>query len=59
MGEWELIYLLTGFVALGLTILFDYGLFRWSERKELNASWKALNEQLEREGKERWDKRKI
>lgn len=52
-------YLLTGIVALGLTVLFDYGLFKLSERKELNASWKALNEQLEREGKQRWDKRKI
>ena len=52
-------YLLAGIMALGLTVLFDYGLFRLNERKELNASWKALNEQLEREGKQRWDRRKI
>ena len=54
-----MIYLLAGLSALGLTVLFDYGLFKWNEHKELNTSWKALNEQLEREGKQRWDKRKI
>jgi hypothetical protein len=59
MGEWKLIYILTGFIAIGLTVLFDYGMFKWSEHKELNASWKALNEKLEQEGKQRWDQRKI
>jgi AmiR/NasT family two-component response regulator len=54
-----LAYVLAGIVALGLTVLFDYSLFKWKEHKELNASWKALNEKLEREGKQRWDKRKI
>ena len=52
-------YLLAGIVSLGATILFDYGLFKWQEYKELNESWKALNEQLEREGKQRWDQRKL
>ena len=54
-----MIYLLAGLLALGLTVLFDYGLFRWNEHKELNASWKALNKQLEHDGKQRWDKRKL
>lgn len=53
-----MIYFLAGLLALGLTVLFDYGLFRWNEHKELNASWKALNKQLELEGKQRWDQRK-
>jgi hypothetical protein len=45
--------------SLVFTILFDYGLFKWQEKKEEDRSWKALNEQLEREGKRRWDKRKL
>lgn len=54
-----MVYILAGIVALGLTILFDFALFKWNEHKELNKSWKALNEQLEREGKQRWDQRKL
>lgn len=54
-----MIYLLIGIITLGFTILFDFLMFKWNERKKLNASWKALNEQLEKDGKERWDRRKI
>ncbi len=39
------------------TFVFDYLMFKWEEQKEIDVAWKALNEQLEREGKQRWDKR--
>jgi len=56
--ESNLIYFFVAVIALILTVLFDFAMFKWEEHKEVNESWKALNEQLEREGKERWDKRK-
>jgi hypothetical protein len=54
----DLMYFLVAILSLGLTVVYDYMMFRWNERKELNDSWKALNDSLEREGKQRWDQRK-
>jgi hypothetical protein len=39
------------------TFIFDYIMWKWESKKEEDKSWKALNEKLEREGKQRWDKR--
>jgi hypothetical protein len=39
------------------TSIFDYIMWKWEQKKEIDESWKALNAQLEREGKQRWDKR--
>lgn len=38
-----------------LTILFDWACWKWEQKKEIDESWKAVNEQREREGKQRWD----
>jgi hypothetical protein len=51
--KWILIALL----ALPATLIFDFIWFKVSEVIEGEKSWRALNEQLEREGKERWDKK--
>ena len=44
--------------SLLATLIFDFIWYKVSQAIEVEKSWKALNEQLEREGKERWDKRK-
>ncbi len=51
--KWILIALL----ALPATLIFDFIWFKVSEAIEVEKSWRALNEQLEKEGKERWDKK--
>jgi hypothetical protein len=44
--------------SLLATLIFDFIWLKVAEAIEVEKSWRALNEQLEREGKERWDKRK-
>lgn len=41
--------------SLVATLLFDFVYFKIEEKWELEASWRALNEMLESEGKPRWD----
>lgn len=41
--------------SLVLTFLFDFIMYKIEQRRELEKSWKAVNDQREREGKERWD----
>lgn len=51
--------LLVALIMSGIcTFSFDYIMFKWEQKKEIDESWKALNEKLEREGKQRWDTRK-
>jgi hypothetical protein len=54
----EKMTILVALIMTGVcTFVFDYLMFKWEEQKEIDVAWKALNEQLEREGKQRWDKR--
>jgi hypothetical protein len=50
--------LIIAIASLILTFAFDYILWRMKDEKEMEASWKAVNEQREREGKPRWDGKK-
>jgi hypothetical protein len=44
-------------ISLVVTFLFDFIMYKVEQKREEDESWKALNEQLEREGKQRWDKK--
>lgn len=37
------------------TFLFDFAWFKWEQKKEVDKSWKDVNDKREREGKQRWD----
>jgi hypothetical protein len=50
-------WILIALLALPATLIFDFIWFKVSEAIEVEKSWRALNEQLEKEGKERWDKK--
>jgi hypothetical protein len=41
--------------SLLATIIFDFVLFKIDQEREVEKSWQALNEQLEREGRPRLD----
>lgn len=49
--------LIGGILAIFLTFGFDFIMNKVEEKREIDIAWKALNEQLERKGKQRWDKR--
>jgi len=52
-----MVWISIGLGSLLATLIFDFIWFKVSESIEVEKSWRALNEQLEKEGKERWDKR--
>ena len=56
MGEIYVI-LFSLLLALVCTILFDFIVFKIDCEREMEDSWKSLNERLESEGKTRWDKK--
>lgn len=41
--------------SLVATVLFDYLYTKIEHEREIEKAWQALNDQLEREGKQRWD----
>jgi len=49
-------WILIALVCLQATLIFDFIWFKVSQAIEVEKSWRAVNEQREREGKERWDK---
>jgi hypothetical protein len=51
-----MIYIWAIIGSLIATILFDMIYSKIELNREIEKSWQALNEQLEREGKPRWDK---
>jgi hypothetical protein len=50
-----MIYIWAIFGSLIATILFDRIYSKIELNREIEKSWQALNDQLEREGKPRWD----
>lgn len=51
-------YLFAFIAAIGITILFDYLMFKWDQKKYVDYQWQLLNEKLEREGRPRLDQKK-
>jgi hypothetical protein len=50
-------WILIALVSVLATLIFDLIWFKVSQAIEVEKSWRAVNEQREKEGKERWDKR--
>jgi hypothetical protein len=51
-------WILIALVCVPVTLIFDLICFKVSQAIEVEKSWRAVNDQRERDGKERWDKRK-
>jgi hypothetical protein len=50
-----MIYVWAMIISAVVTILFDMIYSKIQHEREVEKSWQALNDQLEREGKPRWD----
>lgn len=50
-----MIYVWAIIISAVVTILFDMIYSKIQHEREVEKSWQALNDQLEREGKPRWD----
>lgn len=50
-----MIYIWAIIGSLAATLLFDMIYSKIELKREIEKSWRALNDQLEREGKPRWD----
>lgn len=50
-----MLYVWAIIISAVVTILFDMIYSKIQHEREVEKSWQALNDQLEREGKPRWD----
>ncbi|MFB3166644.1 hypothetical protein P5G62_005940 [Neobacillus sp. 179-C4.2 HS] len=50
-----MIYVWAMIISAVVTILFDMIYSKIQHEREVEKSWQTLNDQLEREGKPRWD----
>jgi hypothetical protein len=54
-GEYYYDLYLCNYGSLAATLIFDMIYSKIELEREIEKSWQALNDQLEREGKPRWD----